>query len=91
MTNLPLREERIPVESFFDLFPIDAIREQVRKAGKSAANASAVGRNLDDVKVIDSNQQISTTQVLSKAIGGISAVVAVISAILWFTRRNTRR
>ena len=91
MTNLPLNEERIPVDAFFNLFPIDAIREQVRQAGKSDANASAVSRNFDDVKVIDSNQQISTTQFLSKAIGRISAVVAVISAILWFTRHNMKR
>lgn len=70
---------------------IDALREQVRQAGKSAANASAASRNLDGVKVIDSNQQTLTTQFLSKAIGGISTVVAIISAILWFTRRNKKR
>jgi hypothetical protein len=70
---------------------VDAMREQVRQAANSAKNAPAVSRNPQNVKVMDSNQQISNTQFLSKAIGGVSTVVAIISAILWFARRNMKR
>lgn len=69
---------------------VDALREQVLQKRNSSADRPTNPPS-QKAKVTDSNAQTSPIQLLSKAMGGIGVLVAMIAAILWIKRRNRKK